>query len=79
MAKVDIGKLRKLLKTEPTMATTVAYGTRMLLCNVESLGDYVSFIVHGVEDGTPEIIMHKNELLRFAREIEAKLGDQHGR
>lgn len=79
MAKVDIGKLRKMFNKEPDIAATVAYGTRMIMCNTETFGDFATFIIYGHEDGTPEIIMRKDELLRFAREIEAKLGGQNGR
>lgn len=76
MAKVDIGKLKKLIKKEPEMAEQLAYGTKAILCNVNNMGEFASFMIFGTDSGTPEIVMRKDELLRFAREIEAKVGPQ---
>jgi len=73
MAKVDIGKLRKMFRKEPELAATVAYASKAILINTESFGEYATFMVFGQEESTPEIIISKAELLRFANEVQAKL------
>lgn len=72
MTKVDIGELKELIKRQPDLATNVAHGMRIILTPQNNLGDYASFIVYGPEEGTPEIIMRKDELLRFAKEVISK-------
>lgn len=73
MAKVDIGKLRKMLRAQPDMATSVAYGIKAIVANDRNFGDFASIIIMGAEDSTPEIVMQKTELIRFAHEILTKL------
>lgn len=69
MAKVEVGKLEKLLKAQPGMETQLALGVRAIVCNNTSLGDYASIMIVGANDDTPEIVMAKTELRRFAQEI----------
>lgn len=73
MAKVDIGKLRKMLKAQPEMETSIAYGIKAIVANDRAFGEFASIIVLSAEDSTPEILMQKTELIRFAHEILAKL------
>lgn len=73
MAKVNIGKLKKMLKQQPEMETRVAYGIKAIVCNHVAFGEYATIMVFGPDDGTPEILMPKSELRRFANEILAKL------
>lgn len=73
MAKVDVGKLRKMLRQQPDMATQVAYGSKAIVANSQSFGEHATIIVMGTEEATPEILMSKTELVRFAHEILVKL------
>lgn len=74
MAKVEVGNLKKLLQAQPDMKTQLALGVRAIVCNDTSLGDYASFMVLSADgDSTPEIVMTKTELRRFAQEILDKL------
>lgn len=73
MAKVDIGKLRKMLKAQPEMQTRVAHGIKAIVANDRNFGDFATIVVIGFDESTPEILMQKTELVRFAQEILAKL------
>lgn len=73
MAKVDIGKLKKMLKKQPELETTLAVGLKGIVCNYSSLGEYASIMIVGTEESTPEILMQKSELRKFAQEILAKV------
>lgn len=74
MSKVDIGELEELIKRQPDLAANVAHGMRVILANTTQMGEYASFIVYGPHEGTPEIIIRKDELLRFAKEVIEKVG-----
>lgn len=69
MSKVEVGKLKELLKAHPDMGTQLAFGVRGVVCNNTSLGDYASIMIMGANDSTPEIVMAKTELRRFAQEV----------
>lgn len=69
MSKENTGELEKILKAQPSLAAEMALGKRLILNTSVNLGDYVSFIVMGTEEMTPEIIISKAELRRFANEI----------
>jgi hypothetical protein len=69
MSKVDIGDLKKLILKQPDIATRLALAIRMIHTPNVNLGDYTSFIIAGTEEFTPEIIVKKTELLKFAREF----------
>lgn len=73
MTKVDIGELKELLEKQPDLAPTLALGTRLILNSKVNLGDYASMIVFGTDEMTPEIVMPKKELRRFAEEILEKV------
>lgn len=70
---MNIGELRKMLKAQPEMASSIAYGIKAIVANDRGLGEFASIIVLGAESSTPEILMQKSELIRFANEILAKL------
>lgn len=74
MSKVDVGDLKKLIKQQPDMAATVAFAQRILLISAANFGDFTSFVVAGREETTPEIIVSKTELVKFAREVIEKHG-----
>lgn len=67
--KYNIGELKKLLENEPEMAETVAFAQRIILITAANFGDFTSFIVCGREETTPEIVILKSELLKFAHEV----------
>lgn len=69
----DTGALKKMLTAQPEMAPTLACGVRAIVCNDTSFGDFASIMIVGTEDATPEIVMSKTELIRFAHEILTKL------
>jgi hypothetical protein len=71
--KVDIGELEELIKNQPDLAPTLALGKRLILNTSTNLGDYASMIVFGTEEMTPEIVISKKELRRFAEEILEKV------
>lgn len=73
MTKVEVGNLKELLKAQPDMETQLALGIKAIVCNDASLGDYASIMILGTEQTSPEIVMPKAELRRFAQEILDKL------
>lgn len=74
MAKVDIGSLKRLLKRYPELKANLAYARTIILCNTEGLGDFVTIMVVGEDDISPETLILKEELLKFARSVEAHFG-----
>lgn len=73
MSQVDVGDLEKLITARPELVATMALGKRIILNNAVNLGDYVPFIVCGVDEFSPEIVIKKDELVRFAKEVLEKL------
>lgn len=73
MTKVDIGELKEIITGSPDITPTLALGTRIIMTNNQRLGDYTTFIVAGVDEFTPEIVITKKELKRFAQEVLEKL------
>lgn len=73
MGKVEVGKLKELITNQPDMAATLALGTKMVFTNNKQLGEFTSFLVAGTDEITPEILIRKSELKRFAKEVLEKL------
>lgn len=69
MTKVDIGELKELIEKNPDITLTLALASRLILNTSVNLGDYVTFIVAGIDDVTPEIVVSKKELRRFAKDV----------
>lgn len=78
MAKVQIGKLRKMLRADPDMETQLAYALGVIICNYHAFGEYASFMVIGADSSSPEIVIKKSDLIKFAHEVLAKLGAEYG-
>lgn len=73
MAKVDIGELKELIERQPDLQPTLALGTRIILNTGVNLGDYASIILCGTDEMTPETIISKKELVRFAKDVLEKV------
>lgn len=70
MSQVDIGELKELIDKNPDIAATLSLGTRVILGGQNvNLGDYTTFIVFGIDEMSPEIVIKKEELRRFAQDV----------
>lgn len=70
MSQVEIGELKELIAKNPDIAATLTLSNKLILGGQNiNLGDYTTFLVAGIDEISPEIVIKKAELLRFANEV----------